>query len=71
MKVSCCNDAIVAAYAIGAYSYHREIAEHFDLHLETIGRIVRGQMQQCETPFPPGPFSMTISTNKMLSASIV
>ncbi len=41
------NDAIIAAYATGAYSY-REIAEHFGLHLATIGRIVRGQMQQCK-----------------------
>ena len=35
------NDAVVAAYASGAYSYH-EIAECFDLHLATIGRIIRG-----------------------------
>lgn len=32
--------AIVAAYATGAYSY-REIAEHFGVHLVTVGRIVR------------------------------
>jgi REP element-mobilizing transposase RayT len=40
--------AIRAAYATGAYSY-REIAEHFDLHLATIGRIVRARMPQGET----------------------
>lgn len=39
------NDAIIAAYATGAYSY-REIAEHFGVHLATIGRIVRAGMQQ-------------------------
>ena len=38
------NDAIVAAYATGAYSY-REIAEHFNIHLGTVGRIVRKAMQ--------------------------
>lgn len=37
------DDAIVAAYASGAYSY-REIAKHFGLHLATIGRIVRARM---------------------------
>jgi REP element-mobilizing transposase RayT len=41
------NAAIVAAYATGAYSY-REIAEHFSLHLATVGRIVRRAMQRCE-----------------------
>ncbi len=41
------NEAIVAAYATGAYSY-REIAEYHGLHLATIGRIVRKYMQQCE-----------------------
>jgi hypothetical protein len=41
------DDAIVAAYETGAYSY-REIAEHFDLHLATIGRVVRKRMLQCE-----------------------
>ena len=39
------NAAIVAAYATGAYSY-REIAEYFGVHLATVGRIVRGAMQQ-------------------------
>ncbi|OBS08402.1 toxin RelE [Acidihalobacter prosperus] len=39
------NDAIVEAYATGAYSY-REIAEHFGLHLATVGRIVRSAMLQ-------------------------
>ena len=37
------NDAIVAAYATGAYSY-REIAKHFGLHLATVGRIIRSRM---------------------------
>lgn len=41
------NTAIVAAYATGAYSY-QEIAEHFDIHLATVGRIVRVAMQRCE-----------------------
>ncbi|MDT8283158.1 MAG: helix-turn-helix domain-containing protein [Gammaproteobacteria bacterium] len=41
------DDAIVAAYATGAYSY-REIAEHFGIHLATVGRIVRTRMLQCE-----------------------
>jgi len=34
------NEAIAVAYATGAYSY-REIAEHFGIHLATVGRIVR------------------------------
>ena len=42
------NQAIVVAYATGAFSY-REIAEHFGLHLATVGRIIRGAMQQRET----------------------
>jgi len=37
------NDAIVAAYDTGAYSY-REIAEYFGLHLATVGRIIRERM---------------------------
>lgn len=37
------NDAIVAAYSTGAYSY-REIAEYYGLHLATVGRIIRGRM---------------------------
>lgn len=41
------DDAIVAAYSTGAYSY-REIAEHFGLHLATVGRIIRKRMLQCE-----------------------
>ncbi len=41
------NAAIVAAYATGAYSY-RELAEHFGIHLATVGRIVRGAMLLCE-----------------------
>ena len=41
------NAAIVAAYATGAYSY-REIAEHFSIHLATVGRIVRTAMRRCE-----------------------
>jgi putative transposase len=39
------DKAIVAAYATGAYSY-RELANYFNLHLSTIGRIVRNRMQQ-------------------------
>ena len=41
------DDVIVTAYATGAYSY-REIAEHFQLHLATVGRIIRARMLQCE-----------------------
>lgn len=37
------DNAIVAAYATGAYSY-RQIAEHFGLHSSTVGRIVRARM---------------------------
>ncbi len=37
------NNAIVAAYATGAYSY-REIAEYYGLHLATVGRVIRGKM---------------------------
>jgi hypothetical protein len=37
------DDAIVAAYDTGVYSY-REIAEHFGLHLATVGRIVRARL---------------------------
>ncbi|AOU96636.1 addiction module toxin RelE [Acidihalobacter yilgarnensis] len=39
------NEAMIEAYATGAYSY-REIAEHFGLHLATVGRIVRSAMLQ-------------------------
>jgi REP element-mobilizing transposase RayT len=41
------NSAIKAAHATGAYSY-REIAEHFGVHLSTVGRIVRSAMQQLD-----------------------
>ncbi len=37
------DEAIVAAYATGAYSY-RQIAEHFGSHLATVGRIVRASL---------------------------
>lgn len=37
------DDAIVAAYATGTYSY-REIADHFGIHLATVGRIIRARM---------------------------
>jgi len=37
------NQAIIKAYATGAYSY-REIAEYFGIHLATVGRVVRKQM---------------------------
>lgn len=36
------DDAIIEAYASGAYSY-QALAEHFGLHFTTIGRIVRQQ----------------------------
>ncbi len=39
------NAAILAAYATGVYSY-REIAEHFGVHLATVGRVVRGASAQ-------------------------
>ncbi len=42
------DDAIVQAYATGAYSY-REIAEFFDIHLATVGRVVRKNMLPGET----------------------
>jgi len=41
------NQAVVAAYASGAFSY-REIAEHVGLHFATVGRIIRGAMEQSE-----------------------
>lgn len=41
------DDAIVAAYATGSYSYG-QIAEHFDLHLATVGRIIRKRMLRSE-----------------------
>ena len=34
------NEAIVAAYATGEYSY-QEIADYFGLHFTTVGKIVR------------------------------
>jgi putative transposase len=37
------DDAIVAAYATGTYSY-REIGDHFGIHLATVGRIIRSRM---------------------------
>lgn len=37
------NDAIIAAYKTGGYSY-REIAQYFGLHLATVGRLVRERM---------------------------
>jgi len=42
------NASIATAYATGGYTY-REIAEYFGVHLATVGRIVRREMQQCET----------------------
>lgn len=41
------NDAIVAAYATGAFSY-REIGKYFGLHLATVGRIIRHHVLQGE-----------------------
>ena len=37
------NEAICQAYATGAYSY-REIAEYYDIHLATVGRVIRQKM---------------------------
>ena len=37
------NEAIVAAYSTGVYSY-REIAEYYGLHLATVGRVIRRKM---------------------------
>jgi transposase len=37
------NDAVRAACRTGTYSY-REIAEHFGLHLATVGRTIRRRM---------------------------
>jgi len=39
------NAAMLAASATGAYTY-RDIAEHFGVHLATVGRLVRWGMQQ-------------------------
>jgi putative transposase len=41
------NPAIIAAYNTRAYSY-REIAEHFAIHLSTVGRMIRKRMLQGE-----------------------
>ena len=41
------DDAVVAAYGTGSYSY-RQIAEHFGVHLATVGRIVRSHLLQGE-----------------------
>jgi len=41
------NAAIATAYATGAYTY-REIAAYFGVHLATVGRIVRAEVQQYE-----------------------
>ena len=35
------NDAIVQAHDTGVYSY-QQIADHFEIHFTTVGRIVRG-----------------------------
>jgi REP element-mobilizing transposase RayT len=44
------NDAIVAAYDTGQYSYH-QIAHHFGLHYTSVGKIVRRYRSQgkCES----------------------
>jgi DNA-directed RNA polymerase specialized sigma24 family protein len=34
------NEAIVLAHGTGAYSY-QQIAEYFDIHFTTVGRVVR------------------------------
>ncbi len=36
------NEAIVAAYATGQYSYH-QIARHYGLHYTSVGKIVRSR----------------------------
>ena len=41
------DDAVVAAYGTGSYCY-RQIAEHFGVHLATVGRIVRSRLLQGE-----------------------
>ena len=38
------DEAIIAAHASGGYSY-QQIAEHFDVHFTTVGRIVRAAKQ--------------------------
>jgi putative transposase len=38
------NDAIVAAYATGCYSY-RQIAEFFGIHPATVGRVIQSMLQ--------------------------
>ncbi len=41
------DEAIVTAYGTGVYSF-REIAERFQLHLATVGRIIRAWLLQYE-----------------------
>ena len=42
------DDAVVAAYGACSYSY-RQLAEHFGVHLATVGRIVRSRLPQGES----------------------
>jgi len=42
------NAAIFTAYATGTDSY-REIADHFDLHPVTVGRVIRSRMLSFKT----------------------
>ncbi|MFP5415224.1 MAG: hypothetical protein ACLGG1_09480, partial [Gammaproteobacteria bacterium] len=41
------DDAVVAAYGTGSYSY-RQLTEHFGVHRATVGRIVRSRLPQGE-----------------------
>ena len=41
------DEAIAAAHASGGYSY-QQIAEHFQIHFTTVGRIVRSAKQRRE-----------------------
>jgi len=48
------NDAIIAAYATGAYSYSR-IGDFFGLYFTTVGRIVRGGRNSFRSDCRPDP----------------
>ena len=48
------NEAIIAAYRTGAYSYS-QIADFFHVHFSTVGRIVRADNKKCNNNRPdPG-----------------
>lgn len=44
---SCRDEAIIAAYASGGYSY-QELAVYFGIHFTTVGRIVRTAKKNCK-----------------------